>query len=115
MKNTCLFVELLLSLLFTPVGALAQQDRGTPAASGPAAHLQQKSTIHSPLDCCSGITARDPFMPVPISSFRAALDPPGTVSAPTLSASALPVLSCIGAGMAIGGLVSVRLSHRWDK
>jgi hypothetical protein len=58
----------------------------------------------------------DLFMPVPLASVDAAGQRTiaAAVNAPAASGSPLAVLSFIGAGMAIGGLVSVRLSHRWD-
>jgi hypothetical protein len=120
MKKSCqamLIVLLLLALLaaclaryvhnpWNATQSTAADHVGTTVAGNSAAR---------PLSANQDLT-RELFIPVRDFASDAAINTaePGVPRSPASSANALPVLSCIGFGMAIGGIASVRFARRED-
>ena len=111
MKSTCHALTIVVFLLVS-ISAFAVQS-GTKlraSQSSKREHVQLRSAL--PASDAARQPARDPFMPVPLSSIQSTGIHHQVQNMAAGYSSAVPLLSCIGAGMVIGGLVSVRLTRR---
>jgi hypothetical protein len=122
MKTTCQNLTIVVLFVLSMIAFAAQLRSRT--AKGPLFHgpsqiaLPNAANKGSPKQSHNGMQkpdtpANELFMPITFATFSN--DSRIQEGNLIYSGSPLPLLSCIGVGMAIGGIVSVRFAQREDK
>lgn len=112
MKSAVHALTVFVLLLFSLAAVAAQSGQTNHQATTANPSVAQLRSALEASRASEHKLSRDLFMPVPLSSIAGPSVHDRIESMSAGYSSAVPLLSCIGAGMVIGGLVSVRLTRR---
>jgi hypothetical protein len=112
MKSAVHALSIVVFLLFSLAAFAAQSGQTSTSAATANPSVAQLQSALAARRASEHKLSSELFMPVPLSSIGGPNVHDRVQSMTAGYSSAVPLLSCIGAGMAIGGLVSVRLTRR---